>query len=90
MVEQGWIDREGRPADPEFKSIAQGAATQLWAATTPRLNNLGGLYAEDCDIARLATPEADYGVCSFACDPEDAEQLWSLSAKLVGPPPLLS
>lgn len=90
MVEQGWIDREGHPADPEFKSIAQGAATQLWAATSPRLNDLGGLYAEDCDIARLAPPEATYGVCSFACDPEDAERLWAVSTKLAGLPPKLS
>jgi hypothetical protein len=86
MVERGWIDQAGQLADPDFKSIAQGAATQLWLATSPRLHDLGGLYAEDCDIARLAPPAAQEGVCAFACDPEEAERLWALSAELAGRP----
>ncbi|MET7676898.1 SDR family NAD(P)-dependent oxidoreductase, partial [Streptomyces seoulensis] len=52
MVERGWIDEQGNPLNPAgFKTPEQGAATQVWAATSPRLDGLGGLYLEDCDVA---------------------------------------
>ena len=35
MVGAGWIDEHGNPADPTFKTPGQGAATQVWAATSP-------------------------------------------------------
>lgn len=35
MVAAGWIDNDGNPTDPTFKTPAQGAATQVWAATSP-------------------------------------------------------
>jgi NAD(P)-dependent dehydrogenase (short-subunit alcohol dehydrogenase family) len=63
------------------KTAEQGAATTIWAATSPQLDNNGGLYCEDCDIA-LAVP-ADHpgvnGVRPWATDPEAAERLWTLS-----------
>ncbi len=31
--------------------MEQGAATSVWCATNPRLDGLGGVYCEDCDIA---------------------------------------
>jgi NAD(P)-dependent dehydrogenase (short-subunit alcohol dehydrogenase family) len=84
MIAQGWIDRDGKPADPEFKTIAQGAATQVWAATSRALDGYGGVYCEDCDIARTATPADDCGVCDYAIDPAEAERLWHLSLDFVG------
>ena len=54
MIAAGWIDADGNLADPTFKTPEQGAATQIWAATSPRLEGMGGLYCEDCDIAPLA------------------------------------
>jgi hypothetical protein len=37
---------------PEWlKNIEQGAATTIWCAVSPQLNNKGGVYCEDCDIA---------------------------------------
>lgn len=51
MVGRGWIDEEGNPLDPSFKTPEQGAATQVWAATSSRLADMGGLYLEDCDVA---------------------------------------
>lgn len=85
MVALGWIDEEGNPLNPSFKTPEQGAATQLWAATSPRLAGAGGVYLEDCDIAEPAD-EADFkgGVLGYAADPEQAARLWKLSAELTG------
>ncbi|MFJ3811861.1 SDR family NAD(P)-dependent oxidoreductase [Streptomyces sp. NPDC090073] len=86
MVERGWIDEDGNPLDPEgFKTPPQGAATQVWAATSPQLDGLGGVYLEDCDIAEPATEgEERTGVKAWATDPEQAARLWALSAELAG------
>ena len=86
MVAAGWIDRDGNPADPTFKSPAQGAATQVWAATSPLLAGLGGLYCEDCDVARRNdTAEATLeGVKPYATDEAAARRLWDLSAEMTG------
>jgi NAD(P)-dependent dehydrogenase (short-subunit alcohol dehydrogenase family) len=35
-----------------LKSVAQGAATQVWAATHPSLASTSGQYFADCNIAR--------------------------------------
>ncbi|WP_431906388.1 SDR family NAD(P)-dependent oxidoreductase [Amycolatopsis thermoflava] len=85
MVAAGWIDEHGNPADPSFKTSEQGAATQVWAATSPRLDGLGGLYCEDCDIAEPTdSTEMIAGVRDHAVDPAEAERLWALSAELTG------
>ncbi|MFE7978954.1 SDR family NAD(P)-dependent oxidoreductase [Streptomyces shenzhenensis] len=86
MVERGWIDEQGNPLDPEgFKTPEQGAATQLWAATSPRLDGMGGVYLEDCDIAEPAPADEErVGVKDWASDPEQAARLWTLSAELTG------
>ncbi|OKJ98816.1 SDR family NAD(P)-dependent oxidoreductase [Amycolatopsis sp. CB00013] len=87
MVERGWIDEHGNQADPEFKSPEQGAATQVWAATSPRLDGLGGLYCEDCDVAEIAAEEGEWvGVRPYAIDAGEAERLWKFSAGLTGVP----
>ncbi|MEU3536538.1 MULTISPECIES: SDR family NAD(P)-dependent oxidoreductase [Streptomyces] len=86
MVERGWIDEDGNLLHPEvFKTPQQGAATQVWAATSPQLDGLGGLYLEDCDIAEPA-PDTDAreGVKDWAIDPAQAARLWTLSAELTG------
>jgi NAD(P)-dependent dehydrogenase (short-subunit alcohol dehydrogenase family) len=87
MVAAGWIDEEGNPLNPAgFKTPEQGAATQVWAATSPQLDGLGGVYCEDCDIAELAPDDLEFtgGVRSYAVDPEQAARLWALSAELTG------
>lgn len=85
-VARGWIDEQGRVLDSAgFKTPAQGAATQTWAATSPRLAGTGGVYLEDCEVAELATGEGIVaGVREYAVDPADAERLWTLSAELTG------
>ena len=67
-----------------LKSVPQGAATSVWAATSPELEGRGGLYLEDCHIAEAATEDGSGGVHSYAVDSEAAEQLWALSEQLVG------
>ncbi|MBQ0851737.1 SDR family NAD(P)-dependent oxidoreductase [Streptomyces sp. BH-SS-21] len=86
MVERGWIDENGVPLNPEgFKSPEQGAATQVWAATSPQLAGMGGVYCEDCDIAELAPADGTrVGVRAYAVDPASAARLWALSAELTG------
>ncbi|ANF57151.1 SDR family NAD(P)-dependent oxidoreductase [Halotalea alkalilenta] len=86
MVDAGWIDADGNLADPTFKTPQQGAATQVWAATSTQLAGIGGVYCEDCEIALLNESESPalVGVRPHAADPEQAERLWALSAELTG------
>ncbi|MFE9401503.1 SDR family NAD(P)-dependent oxidoreductase [Streptomyces sp. NPDC006530] len=56
-IAAGWVDAEGNWS-LDFKTPEQGAATQVWAATSPRLAGLGGVYCEDCDIAGHVEPRA--------------------------------
>lgn len=86
MVDAGWIDESGKQVDPQFKTPEQGAATQVWAATSPQLEGLGGVYCADCDIAPVLADGKNSvsGVKPYAIDPEGAERLWQLSAELTG------
>ncbi|MGX6446906.1 SDR family NAD(P)-dependent oxidoreductase [Patulibacter sp. S7RM1-6] len=84
MVAAGWIDEEGNTVATSFKTPEQGAATQTWAATSPQLEGLGGVYLEDCDVAPVVTGDEAFGVRPYAIDPEQAERLWALSAELTG------
>ncbi|MFC9648408.1 MULTISPECIES: SDR family NAD(P)-dependent oxidoreductase [unclassified Streptomyces] len=86
MVAAGWIDERGNGVNPAFKTLEQGAATQVWAATSPQLAGEGGVYCEDCDIAEPASQDTSVagGVRAYATDPEQAARLWRLSAELTG------
>ncbi|WP_084514319.1 oxidoreductase [Nocardia acidivorans] len=83
QIAQGWITPDGRRADG-FKSPAQGAATAVWAATSPLLAERGGAYCQDCDIAEPATTDDMLigGVKPWAVDPDAAARLWALSSEL--------
>ncbi len=90
----GLVDENGDAViDPEKsrKTVEQGAATTVWCATSPHLEGLGGLYAQDCDIAPLVEPSdalniefgsPPLGVMTYAVDVEIAEHLWTASEKL--------
>jgi NAD(P)-dependent dehydrogenase (short-subunit alcohol dehydrogenase family) len=80
MMANGWVDEEGRGLDPDFKSPEEGAATQVWAATSPMLDGKGGLYCQDCDVA----PLGEAGVRAYAIDGEAAKRLWAVSSELTG------
>lgn len=87
MIAAGWMDEAGT-VNERFKSTEQGAATTVWAATSPMLEGLGGVYCEDCDIAlptEVGSPEARVsGVDAHAIDRADAARLWAMSATLTG------
>jgi NAD(P)-dependent dehydrogenase (short-subunit alcohol dehydrogenase family) len=86
MVANGWIDEDGNPIPQEgLKTPQQGAATQVWAATSPQLAERGGVYLEDCDIAEPAPADGERtGVKDWATDPGQAARLWDLSAERTG------
>jgi NAD(P)-dependent dehydrogenase (short-subunit alcohol dehydrogenase family) len=94
-----YMDREVRSrlvermttAEVRWKTVEQGAATTVWAATSPDLDGEGGRYCEDCRISPvLAGDEGDQpgvndiGVLPRAIDPERARRVWTLSEHLVG------
>ncbi len=69
----------------QFKTVEQGAATSVFAATAPELEGRGGLYLEDCHVAAVDdAPDAPEGVKSYALDSANAERLWQISERLVG------
>ncbi len=69
----------------KWKTVEQGAATSVWAATAPELAGKGGIYLEDCGIAEPKTSdEQEGGIADYALDPESAKRLWSLSEELLG------
>ncbi|MFB9908526.1 SDR family NAD(P)-dependent oxidoreductase [Allokutzneria oryzae] len=84
LIDMGMFDQDGNVIG-EVKTIEQGAATQVWAATSPQLDGKGGVYCEDCDIAEPAPADGErVGVRDYAADPEQAARLWALSAELTG------
>ena len=86
MVQRGWVAEDGTPLNPPgFKTPQQGAATQVWAATSPQLAGKGGVYLIDCDISEPAPAGGErVGVRDWATDREQAARLWALSAELTG------
>ncbi len=91
MVALGWMDEDGSPSEMAknfFKTTSQGASTTLWCATSPCLNGLGGVFCEDCDIAKRKN-EVDeslqryFGVADWAVDTEEASKLWEVTEKML-------
>ena len=88
MVALGWKAPDGSipPIVLErFKTPEQGASTTVWCATSPQLAGRGGVYCENCDIARLATESSERWehVRPWACDDDGAERLWEMSEKML-------
>ena len=80
----GWIDAEGN-VNERFKSEEQGAATTVWAATSPLLEGAGGVYCEDCEVAVPASRENRAGgVQPHVRDHALAERLWAESERMTG------
>jgi NAD(P)-dependent dehydrogenase (short-subunit alcohol dehydrogenase family) len=83
QLKMGWIDEAGAQ-NSRFKSTEQGAATSIWAAVAPELEGVGGLYLEDCAIAKPWSDDTPTsGVKPYALNPDNAERLWSVSEGLV-------
>lgn len=68
-----------------YKSIPQGAATTVWAATSTELAATGGVYLEDCQIGLPANDlDSSKGYLAYALDPLLADALWQVSEHMVG------
>jgi NAD(P)-dependent dehydrogenase (short-subunit alcohol dehydrogenase family) len=85
MIAAGWMDAAGN-VNERFKTTEQGAATETWCATSPALDGRGGLYCEDCDVAKLTQPGTSRvsGVDPHAVDGEAARRLWAVSIEATG------
>lgn len=68
------VSGQARSHAIEVLTPEQGAATQVWAATSPDLDGRGGLYLADCAVRSDAEP--------YATDPGRAEKLWEVSESL--------
>lgn len=92
----GFLDNDGN-LRPEvlagLKNIPQGAATSVFAATSPLLNHIGGVYCEDGDIAELLPADASVqttaklhqsGVQQYSLNEESAKHLWKLTEEMTG------
>jgi NAD(P)-dependent dehydrogenase (short-subunit alcohol dehydrogenase family) len=66
-----------------LKTIEQGAATTVFAATSPLLDGKGGVYLIDSDVARIG--DGDHDVRPYAIDPDTAVRLWAWSEALTTP-----
>ncbi|UBM59627.1 SDR family NAD(P)-dependent oxidoreductase [Marinilongibacter aquaticus] len=86
--QMGFYDAEGK-IKPEIlaslKTIPQGAATTVWAATSPLLNARGGLYCEDADVAEMHTGDGfSAGVKPYSLEKENAQKLWTWTEAALG------
>jgi NAD(P)-dependent dehydrogenase (short-subunit alcohol dehydrogenase family) len=95
----GLLDDAGQPIiDPErdLKTPEQGAATTVFAATSPLLADIGGVYLQNSEVAPIDETVVDFnpdiaaeplettiGVMPYAVDPESAQRLWELSEQLL-------
>ncbi|WP_197373351.1 SDR family NAD(P)-dependent oxidoreductase [Mycolicibacterium baixiangningiae] len=97
----GLVDDAGQPVidpDRDMKTPQQGASTTVWAATSPLLADIGGVYLQNNDIAPLeditepVSMDGDFGsgpfemtvgVTRYAVDPDSAERLWKLSEEAI-------
>lgn len=86
--QMGFVDAEGNllpEVAASLKTIPQGAATTVWCATSPLLDEIGGVYCEDGDIAPLAAEEGmSPGVKAYSLDKDAARKLWQWSEKATG------
>ena len=92
----GFLDEQGNMRSEvlaSLKSIPQGAATTVWAATSELLNNIGGVYCEDGDIAELLPTDTSIktnakphqsGVQEYSLDEHTAKYLWDFTENLTG------
>jgi NAD(P)-dependent dehydrogenase (short-subunit alcohol dehydrogenase family) len=88
MAALGWKNADGTipPAvQAMFKTPEQGASTTVWAATSPQLAGKGGVYCEDCDIARMAGPDSQrwQHAREWIADDARAQRLWDMSEKML-------
>jgi NAD(P)-dependent dehydrogenase (short-subunit alcohol dehydrogenase family) len=85
LIESINANRPAGAPEFQFKTIAQGAATTVWASIVAASDAVGGQYCEDCHVAELVSdPTRRDGVRAYALDPDRAKALWAKSEEMVG------
>jgi len=92
----GILDESGQPIIDSrrgLKTPDQAASTSVFAAISPRLAAVGGVYLKDNDVAPLddgpsltgfgSEPINLTGVAPHAVNPDSAQRLWELSTQLL-------
>jgi NAD(P)-dependent dehydrogenase (short-subunit alcohol dehydrogenase family) len=81
----GWADLAVGEVPPGCKSIAQGAATTVFVATSPSVADVSGRYFEDCREADVVPDHNGHrsGVAPYALDAENGDRLWRYSEDLL-------
>ena len=94
--QMGMYDSDGKifpEVAAKLKTVPQGAATTVWCATSSLLDNIGGVYCENGDVAALDEgnithsydePSSLRGVQPYSVSAENAKKLWELTEKLTG------
>ena len=89
----GFLDETGQ-LRPEvlktLKTIRQGAATTVWCATSSMLDDIGGVYCENVDVAFLNKgnvtvqehPSVPMGVRDYAVDEASSKRLWDVARSM--------
>ncbi|MEM9177287.1 MAG: hypothetical protein AAGC67_18900, partial [Myxococcota bacterium] len=68
-----------------IKTVPQGAATSVWAATADELTTQGGKYLLDCRVAPPISEETPrQGYETWAYDEASEKTLWEKSEALTG------
>ncbi|MGI9557461.1 MAG: SDR family NAD(P)-dependent oxidoreductase [Solirubrobacterales bacterium] len=83
-MEQETLDDLWDRVKDRMKTVEQGAATQVWAATAPELETASGSYLANCRVGVPGDPTENEGVKEYAYDAETAKRLWTLSEEMVG------
>jgi len=76
-------EASGESGGMQFKSIPQGAATQVWAATSPDLVGHNGAYLADCGLGVEGGNIGRNGFAPYISDVATAGRLWELSEQLL-------
>ncbi|KAK1830996.1 hypothetical protein QBC39DRAFT_409048 [Podospora conica] len=79
-VDKSLGNLEGWDTELKLMSPDEGAATAMFAAFSPELEDHNGAYLQDCQVADPWV----HTVKAWATSPVEAEKLWKLSEKLVG------
>ncbi|MFD2872475.1 SDR family NAD(P)-dependent oxidoreductase [Mucilaginibacter ximonensis] len=94
--QMGTHDAEGNiypEVTQKLKTTEQGAATNVWCATSAQLDHIGGVYCEDADIAELDEGNIEHrydepstlrGVRPYSVNGKNARKLWTLSEQMTG------
>jgi NAD(P)-dependent dehydrogenase (short-subunit alcohol dehydrogenase family) len=92
---QGLVEQLGNELAEEgkgpfqWKTIAQGAATSVWAGVVAPAKEVGGKYCANCRVGQVVANDTNIsplgeGVRGYALDPANAAALWKKSEEMVG------